>query len=56
MNWANSDDTVNWANSGRQCRADKPGMLQSMGLQIVRYDLAAKEHDNNQTSMHARTP
>ena len=33
-----------WANSGRQWRTGKPGMLQSMGLQRVRCDLAT---DNN---------
>ena len=29
-----------WANSGREWRIGKPGMLQSMGLQRVRHDLA----------------
>ena len=27
-----------WANSGRQWRTEKPGMLQSLGLQRVRHD------------------
>ena len=31
------------ANSGRQRRAGKPGMLQSMGLQRVRHDLATEQ-------------
>ena len=32
-----------WTNSGRWWRTGKPGMLQSMGLQRVRHDLATDE-------------
>ena len=32
-----------WANSGRQWRTGKPGMLQSMGSQRVRHDLATEQ-------------
>ena len=32
-----------WANSGRQWRTGKPGMLQSMGLQRVGHDLATDQ-------------
>ena len=32
-----------WANSGRQWRTGKPGVLQSMGLQRVRLDLATEQ-------------
>ena len=32
-----------WANSGRQGRTGKPGMLQSMGLQRVKYNLVTKQ-------------
>ena len=32
-----------WANSRRQWRTGKPGVLQSMGLQKVRHDLATKQ-------------
>ena len=32
-----------WANSRRQWRTGKPGMLQSMGLQRVGHDLATKQ-------------
>ena len=31
------------ANSGRWCRAGKPGMLQSMGSQRVRHNLATQQ-------------
>ena len=34
-----------WANSGRWWRTGKPGMLQSTGLQGVRYNWATKQHD-----------
>ena len=33
-----------WANSGRWWRTGKPGVLQSMGLQRIQYDLAAEQH------------
>ena len=33
-----------WANSGRQWRTGKPGVLQSMGLQRVRHDSVIKDH------------
>ena len=32
-----------WANSGKQWRTGKPGMLQSMGLQRFRYNLATEQ-------------
>ena len=32
-----------WANSGKQWRTEKPGMLQSMGLQRVGHDLATEK-------------
>ena len=32
-----------WANSGRQWRTGKPGVLQSMGLQRVGHDLATEK-------------
>ena len=32
-----------WANSGRQWRTEEPGVLQSMGLQRVRHDLATEQ-------------
>ena len=32
-----------WANSGRQWRTGKPGMLQTMGLQRVGHDLATEQ-------------
>ena len=32
-----------WANSGKQWRTGKPGMLQSMGLQRFRYNLATEK-------------
>jgi len=32
-----------WANSGRQWRTEKPGVLQSTGLQRVRHDLATEQ-------------
>ena len=32
-----------WANSGREWRTRKPGVLQSMGSQRVRHDLATKQ-------------
>ena len=32
-----------WANSGRSWRTGRPGMLQSVGLQIVRHDSAAEQ-------------
>ena len=34
-----------WANSGRQWRTLKPGVLQSMGLQKVRHNLWREPHD-----------
>ena len=33
-----------WANSGRQWRTGKPGMLESMGWQGVRHDLVTEQH------------
>ena len=36
-----------WANSGRQWRTEEPGVLQSMGSQKVRHDLAAKQQKQN---------
>ena len=40
MSWLTSSNqwTRVWANSGRQWRTGMPGMLQSMGLERVRYD------------------
>ena len=35
-----------WANSGRQWRTGKPGVLQSMELQRVGYDLVTEEQQN----------
>ena len=35
--------TWNWANSGRQWRTGKPGLLQSMGSQRVRHDWATEQ-------------
>ena len=35
-----------WANSGRYWRTGKPGVLQSMGSQRVRHDLATKQQQN----------
>ena len=32
-----------WANSGRQWRTEEPGVLQSMGSQRVRHDLATEQ-------------
>ena len=32
-----------WANSGRQWRTEEPGILQSMGSQRVRHDLATEQ-------------
>ena len=34
-----------WANSGRQWKTGKPGVLQSRGWQTVRYDLVTKQQD-----------
>ena len=34
---------MSWAKSGRQWRTEKPGMLQSMGLQRVRHDWATEQ-------------
>ena len=34
-----------WANSRRQWRTGKPGVLQSMGWQSVRHDLATEQHN-----------
>ena len=33
-----------WANSGREWRTEGPDMVQSMGLQRVRHDLATEQH------------
>ena len=35
--------TWSWANSGRWWRAEKPGVLQSMGSQTVRHELATEQ-------------
>ena len=35
-----------WANSGSRWRKEKSGMLQSMGSQRVRHDLATKQRNN----------
>ena len=35
-----------WANSGRQWRTGKPGVLQSMGSQRVGHDLATEQQDH----------
>ena len=35
-----------WANSGRQWKTGKPGMLQSMGLQRVGHDLETEQQRN----------
>ena len=36
-----------WANSGRQWRTGKSGMMQSMGLQRVRHNLATEQQQQN---------
>jgi len=36
-----------WANSGRQWRTMKPGMLQSMGSQSVGHDLVTEQQQQN---------
>ena len=36
-----------WANSGREWRTGKPGVLQSLGLKRVGHDLATKQHPDN---------
>ena len=33
---------MNWANSGRECRTEEPGVLQSMGLQRVGHNWMTK--------------
>ena len=46
MRWLNSitnSRTYFWANSGRLWRTGKPGMLQFMGSQRVRHDLATEQ-------------
>ena len=45
MRWLNSITqwTWIWANSRRQCRTGKPGMLQFMGLQKVQHDLVTQQ-------------
>ena len=47
-----------WANSGRSWRTGKPGLLQSMGLQRVRHDLATEQQQkvNWQDGERARHP
>jgi len=37
-----------WANSGRQWRTGKPGLLQSMGLQCVGHNLAIEQQKKSQ--------
>jgi len=39
--------TWTWANSGRQFRTGKPGVLQFMGSQRVRHDLATEQEQHN---------
>ena len=41
--------TCIWANSGRQWRTGKPGVLQSMGLQRIRHDLATAQQQQNRS-------
>ena len=43
-----------WPSSGRQWRTGKPGMLQSMGLQRVRYDLATQQQQQMDVSVRNR--
>ena len=43
-----------WANSRRQWRTGKPGMLQSMGLQRVGHDLATKQQQLDLNGMRQR--
>ena len=45
LNWTELTQwTWVWANSRRQWQTGKPGILQSMGLQRVRHDLAIEQH------------
>ena len=41
-----------WANSGRQWRTEKSGVLQLMGLQRVRHDCAAEQHRDRTKNKH----
>ena len=41
-----------WANSRRQSRTGKPGMLQSMGLQRVRHDWGTEQQTDTQQTQH----
>ena len=42
MRWLLTQWTWVWANSGTQWKTEKPGMLQSMGLQRVRHNWTTK--------------
>ena len=41
-----------WANSGRQWRTGKPGMLQSMGLQRVQHEWATEQKGDSGWEQH----
>jgi len=41
-----------WANSGRQWRTGKPGMLQSMGLQTVQHEWATEQKGDSGWEQH----
>ena len=45
-----------WANSRRQWRTGKPGMLQSMGSQRVEHDLATEQNPNLQQKTQLNDP
>ena len=58
MRWLDSiTDSVTWiwANSGRLWRTVKPGVLQPMGSQRIRRDLASQQQQHSQKSPHCQT-
>ena len=44
---------IDWANSGKQWRTGKPGMLQSMGSQKVRHNLATEQQQQLEKKVKA---